>query len=323
MTLTERYIAAVTTKVPAGQREEVASDLREAITDAIDARLDAQPTTPASAIEREVLNDMGDPEHLAATYAERPLFLIGPALFLQWKRLTVLLLWIVLPIIAVLIPIAGYLDGDSWGAVVGQTIGGTITVGVHLVFWVTLVFAVLERSGVTARDVSEPWSVDSLKETPDATVPVGDTIGAAATLVVTAVFLIWQQVYPWASNSAGEGLPLLNPELWTLLLPALLAVMAVELVVLIARQVRGSWTRADAWVTVALNVASVTLLAIPVWQHQLLNRELFTEIGWPDAATTVTLDQVEWLTLVVVAVIAAVDIVSAVRRARRVTPSRG
>ncbi|WP_062069124.1 HAAS signaling domain-containing protein [Demequina sediminicola] len=323
MTLTDRYIAAAAAKLPEDQRAEVSAGLREAIGDAIDARLDEGLDNGFADAERSALNAMGDPEALAATYSERPLVLIGPDLFLKWKRLTVLLLWIVVPIIAVVIPLAGYLDGDSWGTIVGSTIGGCITVAVHLVFWVTLIFAVLERTGVGAADLSDKWTVDDLKETPDPRVPAGDTIGAAVTLVITAIFLIWQQVYPWAHTDTGEGLPLLNPALWSFILPALLVVMAVELVLVIARQVRGWWTPADAWATLAINVASVVLVAIPVAQHALLNRELFAHIGWPDAATTVTLDQIEWITLAAIVAINITDVVQGFRKARRATRSPG
>ncbi|WP_061960556.1 hypothetical protein [Demequina flava] len=321
MTLTDRYIAATAAKLPEDQRADVSSELTEAIGDAIDAHLVSTPQTTTEEAERHVLNTMGDPEKLAATYADRSLFLIGPELFLQWKRLTVSLLWIVLPIIAILIPVAGYLDGTGVWAIIGQTWGGTLTVGVYLVFWVTVVFAAMERTGTKAAELSEPWTVDNLK-TPTATVVMGDTIGAAATLVVTAVFIIWQQVYPWAHDAAGEGLPLINPGLWTFVLPALLAVMAIELVVVIARQVRGHWTRADAWVTLGLNIATTTVVAMPLLQHTFLNRDLFTEIGWPDGTTTLTLENIEMLTLLVLVIVAVVDVVLGFRKAARATPSR-
>src|SRR5690554_5458586 len=115
MTLTDRYIAATVAKLPANQREDVREQLHEAIGDAIDARLDhgeagADPAR-ASAVETEVLNEFGDPEMLAATYADRRLYLIGPDLYLPWKRLTRLLLWIVLPILAVAVPIGSVMAG--------------------------------------------------------------------------------------------------------------------------------------------------------------------------------------------------------------------
>lgn len=322
MTLADRYIAATTAKLAEDQREDVAAQLREAIGDSVDAAIESDHSLAADQAERQVLNAMGDPEKLAASYSNRTLTLIGPDLFLKWKRLTITLLWIVVPLIAVVIPIAGWLDGDSAGTIIGATISGVVTVGVHVVFWVTLVFAIFERTGVGAEDVSEPWSVDNLKESPDAKIALGETIGAAATLAVTAILIVWQQVYPWASNAAGEGLPVLTPDLWNFILPALLGVMAIEFVMLIARQIRGYWTAADAWLTLAVNLASIALIAVPVVQHSLLNRELFAEIGWPDAASSVTLEQIEWITLIVLVVVSIVDVVGGFRKAHLTRKSR-
>ncbi|GMA36874.1 helix-turn-helix transcriptional regulator [Demequina litorisediminis] len=191
MTLTDRYVAATLARLAEDQRSDVEAQLREAIGDAIDARIGAGLT--AGQAERDTLNEMGDPERLAASYADRSLFLIGPEYFLAWKRLTTLLLWIVLPIMAVLIPLGGWIDGDGVGAIIGTTVGGTLTVGVHLVFWVTLVFAAIERGRVKASEVTEPWTVDRLPEERDATVTWGDTAGTVVVIALTTVALVWQQ----------------------------------------------------------------------------------------------------------------------------------
>ncbi|MFN3866334.1 MAG: hypothetical protein ACK4MD_06430, partial [Demequina sp.] len=267
MSLTDQYVAATLSRTPSSQRAEVEEDLRAAIADALEARLDAgefaAEPQPASAAEKTVLSEMGDPELLAATYADRPLQLIGPRLYLQWKRLTVLLLSIVLPVIAALIPVGMWLGGEDFGSVIGTTIGGTLNVGVHLVFWVTLVFAVLDRQGARAEDWAEPWTVDNLSES-DPDITWAETVVSVVVLAATAIFIVWQQVLPWTTNDAGEALPILNPDLWGFVLPALLVVIAIELVAVIVQQARGRWTMRDWRLGVVLNVAWVTLIAIPV-----------------------------------------------------------
>ncbi|MFV0632825.1 hypothetical protein [Demequina sp.] len=316
-TLTDRYVTATLAKLPADQHADVEAQLREAIGDAIDAQLDTGAAADTASAETTVLNAMGDPERLAATYADRSLFLIGPELYLHWKRLTVLLLWIVLPIIAVLIPFGMWLGDEPWAQIVGTTIGGTLGVGVHLVFWVTLVFAVIQRAGSGPSEWSEPWTVERLKESPDIRVSGVETGFALGTLAITAALIVWQQLWPWATNEAGEGLPVLNPDLWTWVLPGLLAVMAIEAVAVIVRQVRGRWTMGDWWLTLALDLATIVLIAVPVIAHDFLNRELFAEIGWPDAATTITLHQAEWTVLIIVVVVCIADAWGSLNRSRR------
>ena len=78
--------------VPDKQRDDLAAELRASIADDIDARIDAGE--PAADAERAVLSELGDPDKLGAGYAERPLWLIGPRYYLQWRRLVTLLLWV-------------------------------------------------------------------------------------------------------------------------------------------------------------------------------------------------------------------------------------
>jgi len=312
MTLTDKYVAAVVTRTQAAQREDIELELRASIADAVEARVD--DGEDASAAEAAVLNQLGDPERLAATYTEKPLYLIGPRLFLTWKRLVVLLLEIVVPIIAALTVVGGIVAGNEFWAIFGSTMSAAWGTALLIVVVVTVIFAILERA--EPQDVVKDWTVDSLPTAPEPTVTWSDTIGSVITLVVTAAFIIWQQAWPWAYNSAGEGLPIINPDLWNFVLPALLVVMAIELVTVIARQVRGRWTMRDWWVALAVNVAVLALWLPSLLQHTFLNRELFTEIGWPDAASPITLDQLELL--LVAAAVASVlgDLIPGWRKAR-------
>ena len=72
-TLTERYISATTDSLPPDTQGDVRAELEASIADAIESRLE-QGEDPEEA-ERIVLTDLGDPAALAASYADRILFL--------------------------------------------------------------------------------------------------------------------------------------------------------------------------------------------------------------------------------------------------------
>lgn len=328
MTLTDRYIAATVAKLPANQREDVQAQLREAIGDAVDARLDQAEAngTPASAsaVEKEVLNEFGDPEMLAATYADRRLYLIGPELYLPWKRLTRLLLWIVLPILAVAVPVGSVMAGDPAAEVLGGTLSTLVTVGIHIVFWVTLGFAIASRNRTPPEEFTEPWTVEKLPDEPQPQQTGSDTVATTIVLAVAAFAIVWQQVSPPAVTEAGEGLPALNPELWSLILPAALVIIAAELGATIVRHVRGAWSMGLFALNALLNLAFVALVAVPVFSHELLNRALFDHVGWPSEDFPIDLELQEWGVLAVVVGVAVWDIVDTwikTRRATRSTPS--
>ncbi|MGB4779240.1 permease prefix domain 1-containing protein [Microbacterium sp.] len=281
-TLTDRYVHAVIRTVPEQQREDVSAELRAAIADQVDARLDTGE--PREDAERAVLNGLGDPDKLAAGYADRPLHLIGPRYFLEWWRLLKLLLWIVVPLATFGIALGQTLAGAPIGAIIGSTIGGGLSVAVHLAFWTTLVFALVERSDT--RTPLVPWTIDRLPaETPYTGARFIDLICSVIFLAVAAVALVWDQLVGLVYLE-GQWMPFLSPALWPWWATGLLIAMGLEAVLQLVVFLRGRWTFALAACNTVLNV----VVAVPaIWllsQGQLLNSAFwFTVIPGDDAAS--------------------------------------
>ena len=103
--------------------------------------------TRDAAAERAALSELGDPEILAARYTDRSLYLIGPGYYLDYRRLLGLLIAIVVPIVTLATVFAGLMAGTTVAAVALTGVTAGIGVGVQLAFWVTLVFALVERNG--------------------------------------------------------------------------------------------------------------------------------------------------------------------------------
>ncbi|MBS1674810.1 MAG: hypothetical protein JSS74_12710, partial [Actinobacteria bacterium] len=141
--LTERYVAAVARSVPAADRDEAGAELRAAIADEVDARIAAGERPDAA--EYAAVAELGDPIAYAASLSGRPLVLIGPRYYAAWLRLLRLLLATVVPAAAVIAGFVRAVTGGDIGAVFGAIVPTVITTGVHVAFWTTLVFVVLER----------------------------------------------------------------------------------------------------------------------------------------------------------------------------------
>lgn len=141
-TLTDRYLAATLRSVPAPRRDEIATELRASIDDMIEGRTSGgqDPTTA----EREVLTELGNPDQLAARYADRRLQLIGPTYYLVWLRLLKLLLSFVPALVGTVVAIVDAADGKGFGAI-GTGITTALQVAVQIAFWLTVTFAVIER----------------------------------------------------------------------------------------------------------------------------------------------------------------------------------
>lgn len=255
-TLTDRYIDAVVRTLPERQRADVARELGAAIADQLDARIESGESMDAA--ERGVLIDLGDPDRLAAGYADRPLRLIGPRYYLDWKRLLVLLLWIVPACAAVGVGIAELISGAGVGEVIGAIVPVVISVVVHVCFWVTLVFAVLERTGHETLDPT-PWTPDRLPDERASGARVSDLVGGLVFLGLLGGALVWDLVRGFAFVD-GTWMPFLNPALWPGWAIVLIALIAAEVALTAAAFRTGRWTMPLAAVNAVLAVASASLL---------------------------------------------------------------
>ncbi|HEY9323384.1 MAG TPA: permease prefix domain 1-containing protein [Agromyces sp.] len=268
VTLTDRYVGAAMRTVPERQRADLATELRASIDDQVEARVAAGEE--AAAAERAVLTDLGDPDALAAGYTDRPLHLIGPKYYLTWWRLLKLLLWIVIPSAAFAVALGQTLAGAPFGAIVGSTIGITITAGVHLCFWVTLVFAFIEYwEGRTGEQTAvTEWSLDDLPEPRENSVGFTEMVVGIAWLIIVAGFILWDHFLGFIP---GETISFLDPGLWPWWIGALFVVMAVSATFSVIVYAVGRWTYPLA----ATNAVLAVIVAVPaLWllsQDRLIN----------------------------------------------------
>ncbi|MGK3948603.1 permease prefix domain 1-containing protein [Microbacterium sp. K2] len=279
-TLTERYISATIRSLRPEVQDDVRAELEASIADAIDARLD-QGEAQADA-ERSVLTELGDPGILAAGYADRPLHLIGPKYYLVWWRLLKLLL-IIVPICAFGGVMLGQLiDGAPTGEIIGAAVVAALGSIVHVGFWVTLVFFVLERTGA---DTGVKWSVDQLPEPTQNGAGRADAIASIVFLVLGAGAVFWDAFVGFFPTE-GAPIALLNPALWPWGITFLLALFVAEALLAVAVYAQRRWTIGTAVVNTALAVVfaawSLTLLV----KGELLNPEflsyVFTDNGVTD-----------------------------------------
>lgn len=279
-TLTERYIGAVTKSLHPDAQNDVRTELAASIADAVEARV--EQGEPRQAAERAVLTDLGNPGVLAAGYADRPLHLIGPRFYLAWWRLMKLLWSIVPAVVLAVVALAKVIEGGTVGEVIGAAIAAGIGAIVHVAFWVTLVFFILERTN-SETDIGE-WNVDMLPE-PEADRPGrADLIASLIFLVVCAGAVIWDAVLGFVPTGTGP-LPILNPALWPWWMVALFAIMAAEAVFAIVVYVRGRWTTGLAIANSALAVLFVS------WGLTLLGRGQLVNPEFIDFAFTASVDE--------------------------------
>jgi hypothetical protein len=283
-TLTDRYVWAVLKSLPESKRTDIDRELRASIADDVDARVAAGATPDAA--EKAVLTELGEPMRLAAGYAGRPLALIGPDLYVDYVRLLKLLAVTVIPIVAITLFVINALTGAAPGELIGGTVGIVISVGVHLGFWVTLVFALVERMGVAKKSGlkdNSPFDPDDLPA-----VATGTT-GGRSELIASLVFallvpvaLVWQQISSNFEEADGSPIPVINPALWSFWLPYLIALAVLTGIFAVVLYRVGRWT----WPLVAVNaVLTIATIGPMVWlvaTGAALNEAYLDRLGWAE-----------------------------------------
>lgn len=318
--LTDRYVGEVLRGVPAPMRDDVERELRASIADAIEATDtgagpgpgDDSAVAPGGA-EAQALTALGDPARLAASLADGPQYLIGPGLYWDYRRTVRALLMIVPPVVALSVSTVQAFTGTPPVEVLLDGVWLLLVVAFQVVLWTTLGFAIAEHTGTREIPGRQAWSVADLPQRTARRVTLGETIGTVMGLLIGIAALVWQRSGARITDS-GESIPLLDPELWSFWLPALIALMSAGVVLQLLAYARGRWSPALAGVRVAGDVLSGVVGITLLMTQQVLNPAFLAELGhpeWAEPGSPLT-QGIAW----VIGVGVVVDIVDVVGKAR-------
>lgn len=303
--LTDRYVHVATTRLPVTQRADVERELRATVADMVEAHLagpgDGAPSTIGRrAAEAAALEELGDPEVLATGYAGRPPALIGPAVYPAWRGVLVTLLAVVLPIATAGSALGQVVAGAGAADVLARALAIGLTTALHVAFWTTLTFAVVERtSGGDAQRRAAParWTVERLPDLREEARRREAAVDAVSSVVVRLLALAG---FAWVLRG-WDGVPVVNPDLGTglwLIVGALVAGTVVDAL----RLPSGGWTTPLAAAVTAID--AVVVAVVLGWTGQrLFDPAFLEELG---AAT----GSVRWGVGLEVSVLVAVTVVA-------------
>ena len=307
--LIDRYVFTALRRVPEGQRADIDRELRASIDDAVDARVDGgEPRDTAVAA---ALTELGDPDRLADNYADRLPYLIGPEAFPAWRKLTTVLLTIVLPIVVAVVTVIQVIDRPAVGPAIGVAVRTAITTGVHMVFWTTLIFAILERTGART-PLNRPWTPDDLPKYEGGSLTRAQLAAGLVWPVILIVALILQQF-------TLTEVPVLDPDNWSSWWLYIVAALLAECGYQIWVYRRAAWTHTVTVVNAVLAVLTFGPVAWLMATHRFYNQAFLDRLDWG------SVDAAYWLTrggVVLVLAIAVWDIAEAAYRAERARRGR-
>lgn len=309
-TLTDRYVAATLRRLPARQRADIDSELRALIADAVDG-LERSGRSRDEA-EAQALTDLGDPVRLAAQYAERPLHLIGPDLFVDYSRLLLAALSTVVPLVLVGVAFLGVQGGGGFLPAARDALFSAVVAAVLIAVVSTALFAGLERLPALRSRRAQPWNPLARAALPERGLdPLTLIVGSSVAAVIAAALVILQTVGPVLD---GDGAPIgaIEPGLWN---SGALLLVGFFMVASIGTAFAGHYVGWGIPQAVA-NAVLALLFSVPVialaLSGALLNPAFYAATGWPAGESVIA-----WVIAVLIGLLSFTDVVDGFSRARR------
>ncbi|WP_404354841.1 hypothetical protein LG291_14345 [Cytobacillus firmus] len=330
MSLIEIYIQEVTRRLPEKSRADIALELQSTIGDMLPDDYNEEDV-------KNVLSKLGSPAALAAGYRDQPMHLIGPRYF----DVYVSLLKMILPIAAAisLISLAAEFifnfnrDETIINAILelmGYGIWRLMEVAVQVFFWLTIVFAVIERmdKGKEQHPLSpslKPWTPDDLKSI--TYIPKKKAISKLEVFGSLMWTAIWATLYFYADRlmgvyrGGGEGLefkiPAVNQDVLLGYWPIVVVIIALEAGLALYKLIMGQWT-----IRMAIFNTILELFATIVFIFILLNPNLLqTEfIAYMTDLFSISAAQLKsWLLrsiIIIFVIYAGISIYDGIRKSR-------
>lgn len=286
MNLIDLYIQEVAKRLPEKNREDITLELRSTIDDMLPEDYNEKDV-------KSVLEKLGSPVSLANGYLDRPMHLIGPRYFDVYTTL----LKMIIPIAAVIAEnFIGY-SGDQAVLnvilqLIGKGIGGIFEVGLHVFFWLTLVFVILERTdkdkGIEPLTTSlKKWTPDDLKNI--SYIPKKKAISKFEVFGGLMWTAVWATLYFYANylvgvyNGTANGLkfvsPTFNQDVLLQYWPIVVIMIVFEICISLYKLVQGQWTQRLAIGNAILQIAGTIVFIVIVVNPHVFNAGFITYLA--------------------------------------------
>lgn len=286
MNLIDIYIHEVTRRLPEKNREDIALELRSTIEDML-------PDDYSEKDVKVVLEKLGNPAVLASRYRDQLMHLIGP----HYYDVYITLLKMILPIAMMITLISNIVDyfiqysGDEalinvFFHIFGEGVWGIIEAGIQVFFWLTLTFAIIERTdkgkeGQPFTKRKMKWNPDDLKNI--SYIPKRKAITKWEVFGSLFWTAIWGTVYFYANQlvgvyRGGEGRldfikPAFNQDVLLHYGPLVFIVIVAEIALALYKLNKGQWTKKTAIFNFAVQLIGTIAFIVVLVQPNLLNQD--------------------------------------------------
>jgi len=280
MSLIDRYIHAVAAYLPKDTCDDVIKELRANIEDML-------PENPTENDVYKVLEKLGNPLELANEYYPRKRYLIGPVYYDTYLAILKMVVGICIAVFTGITAVVSILNPSEListakvAELFTNIISGVLTGATQGAFWVTLVFVILERSGVESGDIlfsNGKWTPDSLPEIPkndNMKISRKETVfEIICTIIITALLCIQPQliaIYTKGMNGVLNITPLFEVNRLKSYTVFIFALAVFQLAIFIWKYIAKRWNVPLIAGNTVLNVLLCILAAVMLSDGELFN----------------------------------------------------
>ncbi len=283
MEMIERYIYAVTQKLPQAQRKDIADELRGLIEDMLEERTGGNPRKESEV--EAVLLELGNPRELAEKYRGSKRYLIGPELFDSYMLILKIVLVVVAASEGISFIVQSILEPF---AILDYFIDFIVSlvIGLPMAFgWTTFGFAMGELAGgIKQKDLlGKEWNPSDLPPIPDEKRRIKrsePTVGITFYAIVL-VFLAFSSEYigVWVFKDGFTGVvPFLNEDTYGKYLLLIFLVFGFGIIKECLKLVSGKWTYKLAINTTIVNVVSMVAILFMINGPEFWNPTFMSEL---------------------------------------------
>ncbi len=323
MEMIDRYIYAVTQHLPENIREDVSKELLSNIQDML-------PENATADQIQEILEELGNPAKLAIEYNPERRYLIGPSIYNQYITLLKTVTGITalaMGCIAIFAWLFGPADAQKPARIVADIISAFFQGALHGAFWVTLVFVILERSGVYEGNSpfsKKKWTLKDLPDIPDYGKKKISRVSTMVEILFTVLFVVILIFRPGVFGVMLKGsqfVPILNTDRMSTYVFGIVLLGIISLGILAWKTIYPYWSIPLAAANAGHNIASSILMLFMVNDRHIVNAEFLKLL---ESVTNLSLVQVTliwqrglWLFAAVFIVISICDSIAGVFKCKK------
>ncbi|CEI81771.1 HAAS signaling domain-containing protein [Oceanobacillus oncorhynchi] len=284
MEMINRYIYAVTQKLPQSQREDIAIELRGLIEDMLEER-SGQGNRRENDVE-EILLELGSPRSLADKYRGKKKYIIGPELFDTYILVVKIVLIVISSLIGIVFIIQTILEPMSILDHFIDMIVSAVTELPQAFGWTTFWFAIGELyGGMKQKDlIGKEWKPADLPPIPDEKRQIkrSESIIGIIFYTIIIVFLAFSNEFfgIWVFQDEFNGVvPFLNEQTYGSYLLFIVLIFGSGIIKECLKLVAGEWTYRLAAYTTIVNVVSMAAVLFMISGPDFWNPEFMNQLA--------------------------------------------